>query len=268
MKKGSLYIVGTGIKAIKHITLEAKNFISDADKVFYLTTNKVIEEWIKELNTSAESLYVFYQENKPRLQSYQEMIDKMLENVRSGLKVCAVFYGHPGVFVYPSHEAIKLARQEGYQAVMMPGVSAEDCLFADLGIDPGKYGCQSFEATDFLIYRRKFDPRISLVLWQAGLVGCLTYEFSYKAAVGLPVLVEKLLEEYPSSHEVVIYQASTYSLCAPIIKRLPLDALQEEKIGAGATLYIPPLDQIAPDREMIKRLSIDTSLLSRRPMNF
>jgi hypothetical protein len=33
---------------------------------------------------------------------------------------------------------------------MLPGISAEDCLFADLGIDPGIYGCQSYEATDFL----------------------------------------------------------------------------------------------------------------------
>jgi hypothetical protein len=34
---------------------------------------------------------------------------------------------------------------------MLPAVSAEDCLFADLGVDPGAAGCQSHEAADFLI---------------------------------------------------------------------------------------------------------------------
>jgi len=34
---------------------------------------------------------------------------------------------------------------------MLPGISAEDCLFADIGVDPGIYGCQSFEATDLFV---------------------------------------------------------------------------------------------------------------------
>ena len=54
------------------------------------------------------------------------------------------------VFVQPSHESIAIARLEGFSARMLPGISAEDCLFADIGLDPGKDGCQSFEATDFL----------------------------------------------------------------------------------------------------------------------
>jgi len=31
---------------------------------------------------------------------------------------------------------------------MLPGISAEDCLVADLGIDPASSGCQSYEAND------------------------------------------------------------------------------------------------------------------------
>jgi precorrin-2 methylase len=60
--------------------------------------------------------------------------------VREGLNVCAAFYGHPGVFVYASHQSIRLARAEGFEAQMLPGISAEDCVFADLGIDPENMG--------------------------------------------------------------------------------------------------------------------------------
>lgn len=65
----------------------------------------------------------------------------MLQEVRLGKKVVGVFYGHPGVFVSPSHRAISIARFEGYEAKMLPAVSAEDSLYADLGIDPSRPGC-------------------------------------------------------------------------------------------------------------------------------
>src|SRR5207244_11062689 len=100
--------------------------------------------WIKDINPSAESLYPYYRQGESRMIAYVEMIERILYEVRKGLRVCAAFYGHPGVFVYPSHEAIKQARLEGYSAKMLPGISAEDCLFADLGIDPARNGCQSF----------------------------------------------------------------------------------------------------------------------------
>ena len=43
--------------------------------------------------------------------------------IRAGFRVCAVFYGHPGVFVYPSHEAIRRARAEGFAARMLPALT-------------------------------------------------------------------------------------------------------------------------------------------------
>lgn len=41
-------------------------------------------------------------------------------------------------------------------------------MYADLDLDPGTHGVQSFEATDFLLYRRQIDPTSALILWQAG----------------------------------------------------------------------------------------------------
>jgi hypothetical protein len=56
-----------------------------------------------------------------------------------------------------AHESIRMARMEGFLACMLPGISAEDLLFAEFGIAPSENGCQSFEVTDFLGYKRKFD---------------------------------------------------------------------------------------------------------------
>ena len=117
---------------------------------------------------------------------------------KKGERVVAAFYGHPGVFVAPSHLAIAGARKEGFEARMLPGISAEDCLFADVGFDPGERGCQSFEATDFLLRKRVFDVTSPLVLWQVGVIGVRDYQKSdLWGPRGLEVLVRRLLEFYP-----------------------------------------------------------------------
>ncbi len=56
---------------------------------------------------------------------------------------------------------------------MLPGISAEDCLFADLGVDPAEAGWQSYEATGSSSAAAAIEPRAALVLWQVDGVGKL-----------------------------------------------------------------------------------------------
>jgi hypothetical protein len=259
MRSGSLTIVGTGIR-LSQISVEARASIQSADKLLFLVSDPITTSWLMEVNPRAESLYPFYGEGKPRSTTYQEMAERILSCVREGLNVCAAFYGHPGVFVYPSHEAIRRARLEGFGAKMLPAISAEDCLFADLGIDPSTHGCQSFEATDFLVYRRRFDPEVSLILWQIGLVGELGFKTRYSLS-GLQILLEVLQQWYDSGHQVVIYEAAIYPHCEPFIDRVSLKKVAERNVTPVSTLYVPPKTPAAPDLEMADRLGIPRSFL-------
>jgi uncharacterized protein YabN with tetrapyrrole methylase and pyrophosphatase domain len=259
-KKGSLTIVGSGIELVRDTTIGARMAIENAEKVLILVTDPASEMWIKKLNSNVESLFDCYVEGKPRLEAYKKMVERILKNVRDGLKVCVVFYGHPGVFVDPSHEAIRIGRTEGFSARMLPGISAEDCLFADIGLDPGKHGCQSFEATDFLVRKRKFDPKSPLILWQIGTIGDLYYHKnshnSDTAIRGLQVLTHILEEYYNKAHEVIIYQASYFPLCQPDIQHVPLGKIQEARITAASTMYVPPNDPQTLDEEIIRELGM------------
>ena len=58
-------------------------------------------------------LYVFYADDKKRYDTYVQMAESCLFYARKGLNVVAIFYGHPGVFVMPSHRAIKIALKQG-----------------------------------------------------------------------------------------------------------------------------------------------------------
>ena len=256
-RAGSLTIVGTGIQVNVQTTPEAREHIAHADRVLYAVSNKVSQHWIHSLNPTAESLESFYQEGKNRLNTYREIAEYILSWVRQGQNVCAAFYGHPGIFAYPTHEALRRARLEGYAARMLPGISAEDCLFADLGGDTalGVFGYQCYEATDFLIHRRRFDPHSTLVLWQIGVIANLTHETHYQVR-GLDMLVEVLSASYPADHEVCVYEAAQYPICAPAIQRPRLADLPGARVTPLSTLYIPRFGSGEPDADMLRRLGL------------
>lgn len=256
-RPGSLTIVGTGFVAAGHMTLEALGHVRGASRLFYLVSDPVTAYWLRSQNAAAESLDDAYAPGRPRERTYAEMVDRMLAPVREGKRVCAAFYGHPGVFVDPSHEAIRRARAEGYRARMLPGISAEDCLFADLGLDPGEIGCQSFEATDFLAHRRRYDARTLLVLWQVGAIGVLTFRSGMLwSRRGLRVLTEELLRRYAPDHEVVVYEASSYPVYPARMERLPLSTLPRAAVTLATTLVVPPHGEARADATMLERLGM------------
>ena len=260
---GSLIVVGTGIQAAGQLTIESRGAIERAEKLFYLVSHPTTAFYLEKLNASAESLKRFYETDKDRYTSYLEMVDHILAAVRSGLRVCVALYGHPGVFSFPSHEAIRRARREGYTARMLPGVSAEDCLFADLGIDPANAGCQSFEATDFLIFGRTFDPNSSLILWQIGVIGDLTFQAEGYGLSGVTVLSEHLERFYGAEHSVIVYEAALVPIHDPVKQVVGLGQLPAAKITATSTLFVPPKGPATMDTAMLKRLGMDPARIQK-----
>ena len=254
MAAGSLTVVGTGIQFGSQMTAEARIMLENADIVLYVVAEPGMRTFLESLNPNSHSLAGFYEPGKPRAPAYEAMTEEILRRVQEGLDVCVAFYGHPGVFVTPSHEAVRRARAEGVPARMLPGISAEDCLFADLGLDPSSHGCQSYEATEFLVHSRRLDPTAALVLWQIGTVG-KDVAGSGTQCSGLPVLVERLLEDYPAEHEVTVYEAAPYPGFEPLVRVVSLADLCEEDVTPLSTLYVPALDSVL-DLTMVDRLGL------------
>jgi uncharacterized protein YabN with tetrapyrrole methylase and pyrophosphatase domain len=267
MIKGSLVVVGTGISA-GHLTLEARSYISSAQKVLYCVADVATEQQILNLKPDAESLYVLYGEGKPRRETYQQMTDRTLECIREGLRVCVAYYGHPGIFVNPSHRSIRIARAEGFSARMVPAVSSLDCLFCDLGIDPST-GCQMYEATDLLLRQRQIDPSCHTILWQVAATGDLKFSFKGFNNRNTLHVVDYLLKFYPKEHELTIYEAAQYPVCEPIIEKVKLGDLGEARLTGVSTLYIPPHQKPHLYMTMLNRLGLSDFLEGKQlvPLN-
>lgn len=243
-KEGQLTCVGLGMTLGAHLTPASKNFIKNADVVFVAASNALVEIWVQKMNTNVVSLQPFYAAGKSRKQTYKDMVEVMLSEVRQGKTVCGAFYGHPGVFALAPHKVIKMARKEGYKAHMEPGISAESCLYADLGLDPGRTGCQHFETNQYMYYERVIDTAALLVLWQVGLAGDkLSDQFSTNKAA-LKQLVGKLLKHYPAEHKVYIYEAKLLAIDEVRAEEISLRELVDSELNMNSTLVLPPITRL------------------------
>lgn len=251
---GRLIVVGTGLQPARHASARAVSEISRADVVFSLVDGFTLE-WLRGLNAECRDLGALYDDKRDRRESYVEMQDLVLEQVRAGRDVCAVLYGHPGVFAQVGRKAMAQARAEGFRTRMEPGISAEACLYADLDLDPGQHGVQSFEATQFLIQQRRIDPAGLLLLWQvsqAGNVDCIGFEPRPKC---IRILVDKLLCWYPETTETILYEAATLPIQDFRAQRVALASLPDAVLNPATTLVIPPAAKPAPDRAALRRLA-------------
>ena len=252
----ALVVVGLGINAFGQLTVESIARMKDAEVLLYLGVEPVGEAVARQLNPGGfESLLRFYAPGKDRKTTYDEITEAILTPVRAGKRVCVAVYGHPGIYVNPTHRAIRSVRDEGRTALMLPAVSALDCLAADLGLDPGLDGLTGFDASDFLFRRRRADPAVPLVLWQIGVVGIRT---TPPAGGGpspfLILLTDRLLETYPPDHEVILYEAPALPNVNPTIHRLPLAELWRSAFATLSTLYVPPLHPAEADPRLLSLL--------------
>jgi uncharacterized protein YabN with tetrapyrrole methylase and pyrophosphatase domain len=254
--KGSLVVVGTGISVSGQMTLVSVNHIKQADIVYAVIPNKPGIEFVKSLNPNTHSLTELYEESKPRALIYKQMMNEIVEKVQSGNKVCAAFYGHPGVFVDPSHDAVNYLKKRGFTVLMEPGISAEDCLIADLGIDPAAYGCQSYEATQFLLRQYTISPHMTQIIWQAFSLGEFTSSTSFNNEKAFALLINKLLHYYPSCHNVIIYEAKTSPFFDTKIEYCTIETLSKEKLSAVSTLVVPSIGLPDYDKDIAKDLGI------------
>ena len=253
--KGSLVNVGLGMTLGSHITPLSRNYIENADTVFVAASNQLVEEWVATMNTNVISLQSFYAEGKNRKETYEQMTEAIMSEVRLGKKVCGAFYGHPGVFAWAPHETIRRARSEGYKAHMEPGISAEDCLYADLGLDPGSYGCNHYEASSFIYRKRPVDNSAYLVLWQISIVGEKTLTKFENTAELRQIFLDEMARHYDLEHEVILYECEVLPFERASIRKIKLRDFIHAKMSLKTTLVVPPAKVAELNNQLLAKLN-------------
>lgn len=206
----------------------------------------------------------FYEWSSDRVGTYKRIAATVLDAAITRPPVALMVYGHPLVLALPSQIILRIAPMLGLRAIVLPAVSALDCLMADLGVDLVSIGVQSHEATDLLLYQRPLVPEMATVLWQ---VGSLETRLHSTGATSRPErlrgLVDYLRRFFPDDHEVVSVCSSVVDDAPSTIRRHHLSELPRSsaELHGGVTLYLPPVPpKSRPAAEWAARLTSRTHL--------
>ena len=254
-------LVGSGIKSISHLTQESTIFMADCEKLFILVNEPILKEYLLKQYQHAEPLDDLYFSTDRRADNYAAIEAKLIQSLDEYNSVTFLCYGHPTVF---AESGLKVAKQlEGRGDVkvnILPGISALDCLFADLKVDPGHCGMVTYEVHDLLVYSKAIEPNSQTVIWQVGMIGNLgkpSYDVNRDALI---VLKEYLLKYFDENHECVVYEAAMYSGMNHKEVRFKLSELESQEYSPISTLYIPPVSKARPDNSVRARLGINLRL--------
>ncbi|KAF3905926.1 hypothetical protein ABW21_db0200775 [Orbilia brochopaga] len=255
-QKGTLILVGTGVRSLCQLTPEAIHEIEKADRIYYALRDATTEGFIKNRNKYALDCYqlVINDEGIPEVDVYIQIAEIMLSDVRKGLYVVCVCFGHPGLFMSPNRRAMAIALAGGYITRMIPGISVQDCLLADLGIDPSFVGCLTCEARDFLMHDHLGLTSRHVIMFEVGYLGLYGDDNDVDY---LTVFFDKLDQIYGVSHPLVNYTAATSPIMQPIIDQLTVGCLRKpevrKRITSSSTLYFPP-KELLPLNEFASEL--------------
>lgn len=247
-----LIVVGSGIKSISHLTEETKRVIQNADKVLYLVNEDNLKQWIQREAKNSESLDSIYFSSEKRIEAYQALTNYIIEEYKKVSILCVVFYGHPTFFADSALNAVRKIKKDGGEAIILPAISAQDCLFSDLEIDPGEQGCFSIEATELVLFERYIDVRAHLILWQVANFG----RTDGKKTNNLSILKNYIRGYYPADYSICLYEAPSLPTCSPKIEWIQLCNLELSVISSITTIYIPPIEKKAISNKYLKLLDL------------
>jgi len=250
---GRLLVTGWGLQPARHVSVRTLSEIENSDVVFALGDGLALS-WLCDIHADVRDLGAHYDPRIDRRESYRAMQREILDAMAPGRRVCAVFYGHPAVYAQVGRKTLTAARAAGFIGSIEPAISADACLYADLELDPGEHGVQSFEATQFLIQRRVIDPAALVLLWQISQTGNLDCTGNEVRRDRVALLAEKLLRWYPANTPAILYEAAVLPIQDVRAERIQLADLPDARVEMATTLVIPPARAPESDVEMLSRL--------------
>jgi uncharacterized protein YabN with tetrapyrrole methylase and pyrophosphatase domain len=237
-----LYIVGYGMRLPNDLTLETLAILKQCKRVFGGPPISAPAFGIPQM----ENVMELYAPDKPRLETYREMVALVLEAAADG-PVAFATYGSAMVGTLPAHRLLEEAPRRGLAVHVANAVSSFDGIWADFNIEPF-YGFQIWEASVLVTHEVIPDTKATLLLPQAPVYGVKTgmdpSTLRIEPSREVSQLQAYLRRFYPADHVVHVATTST-GLGSPlrsIVKSVPLSELDSVEGHESSTLVVPRLE--------------------------
>jgi hypothetical protein len=251
-------IVGLGVLNIDQITYETERAIRASNEVLYVDSGVATRAFLQKLCPKVTSLYEeSYSESACRLGSYDHMAVAVVDAALDHPPVTFAMMGHPIVGAEAPFLIHEMAHLLGLDVVTLPGISAMDCMFAELMIDPCMDGLQMYEATDLLLRRHPLLPEVPALIWQIGVVETRLHTLRRSKPARFERFLAYAMQFYAPDHQVIASFASQHPLMRSQNLQFPIAEIGHyaEQLHAGFTLYIPAVRQgQIVDHDLLSRI--------------
>jgi hypothetical protein len=235
-----LYVLGTGINSLLHLTLETRQAISRCRKLFVLHASTYMMEMLRSGGTEVLDLASFYEGATLRRDVYRSIAEHLVAEAKRTAPIGFVVHGHPMFLVSATELVLELAAAGGVRARVMPGVSSFDTLLCDLRLDLG-YGVQIFDTSTMLDQGWVPNPDVPLLLFQLATTKEPGVVRGRRSGGVLAPVVDVLIPLYGPGHTVTLVSSAAGLLDSPQVAEMPLYRLAGDDVDLTGrpTLYVP-----------------------------
>jgi len=241
--QADLYLVGAGILFPEHLTVQTIEILENCQRICTNVPETRLAALPKEIREKCVCLWPLYKDNRKRIDNYRDVIDAVVDIVREHRPSAWMTPGHPFVFDSVSQKLLGKAREFGWTAQIVPGISSLDTLLAQIPYDPC-YGLVVHEATALVRDKIPLISSLATVLFQPSIFGSdLTHHSRQYAGPSLRDLSAHLLQFYPPQHKcALVYSALSENDDARTVWEAlgKLDSISFDSLR-GSTLFIPPV---------------------------
>lgn len=219
-------LIGLGISAGEHLTLEALKALKSADVIF--APRGALPPALLGLAADFRDTSALY--HKP---DTEKLLAEAVLAEPAGRAVAVCTVGHPLIFDKPAAFLLEACRRRGVQCRALAAVSAVDAVLCELGFAADQEGFQARQAAH--LPGAKLDASLPL------------FVFRCNALAARPDLrrrfVAALRKPYPPGHMASFVESAHVPKKPAAVKSFPLKDLEKELASAPAeaTLFVPPL---------------------------
>jgi hypothetical protein len=236
-----VYVLGLGVKAIAHITLETHRIVQELDYAVYMDSGTEVQEYLDSMGVNGLNVMDWYQDGQRRQTVYEAISDHIVEKASSLKRVGYLAPGNP-IFLNSIVTRIeKQCREKRLPYFLLASVSSIDTIINDLRIPIGDVGLQCFDATTFGRLRPNVDISVPLMLFDPALFNTPIVKFREPPVQEAIIALQKLLLEIykPDARWILVSSAGQFGDASRFYWDVLKELHQHPKLISIGTLVLP-----------------------------
>jgi uncharacterized protein YabN with tetrapyrrole methylase and pyrophosphatase domain len=242
-------VIGSGIRSIHHLTLEAVENLKKTKKIlFFPSVIGMTEAFLTLMGLkSYQDLSPLYINGDKDINNYKRIVDTLIADAKEFDDIAFLVPGNPRLGVTTLTWLEKLAAKDDIKINIINGISSFDTMMNDICRDPLSKGTTIYDANVLLKYQHDLNPNVDHYIYHVCSVG--TANTHYKDASKdnkLDSLVNHLLRYFKSDHPCMLIESSAIAEKAANIQHTVISHLAKllPKINFGTTLFIKAAEPV------------------------